>query len=574
MKSIRHLTTILWLLAMVVGQTEWSAATKPSSPFVVVRELVSHSSGGGATTVLLSISPSSSHIKCDEIILSVAKIDNLIYEGPDTLVGFIVDSLPAVFEIKVKIPENDTSGMEFNIRGCNESRGCDIYMVAKDTTVEIHPGDVRKSMAARQAGSKMEISTSHADWLKEKFGDTHETTTILDAEGRIVYTTDDGWFDPDGNSISEEEAQDLYYRKEPPVYGRIQPRIDGYGWIRTDSGLVYMPKTEAPTNEQLRLKKMRELEKEPLTDHSGELYKIGDTVYIRDSGWIDANGNLMSDDEVMELYNRDRAQSDIGCGLPWPISVGLETEPSPAQPGPVNLRLTLKWLLPDKDCDTLEIFVDSIDNLIYNGPQSIITAFGRGEPTELEFPIVLPANDTCGMIIKFKCDRPVQTKWVYWVTKSDTVEFYNGDPRTSQKALYPPTPRRMISPEERPYWEMEQKEQWPHTGSEPEIFLVGDKGFIRNPGEYKFREMDAIEDPKEYMRHIQDSLRAVSLSHINIRTMDLSDTTKYRIARQYADSLLPTDQQGVYQVYFTPSDISQLRDWLFEIHRIKPVLDQ
>lgn len=101
----------------------------------------------GVVTFRLRIVP---HWICDTFQVDVVEVDNLKYFGEMswTFEASAGDTL--YFPITVEIPANDTTGMKFEIWGCECKHYARAYFAATDEIVDFYPGDPRGSTKVKR----------------------------------------------------------------------------------------------------------------------------------------------------------------------------------------------------------------------------------------------------------------------------------------------------------------------------------------------------------------------------------------------------------------------------------------
>lgn len=111
---------------------------------------------------------------------------------------------------------------------------------------------------------------------------------------------------------------------------------------------------------------------------------------------------------------------------------------------------------------------------------------------------------------------------------------------------------------------MHELEKTPLEGFSSQRFVIGDRLFERQEGEYKFKEVTDM-PPKNY-RQWRDSVALASDKTFDV-TLDLRDAKHYELAAQEIDSLILTDSAGFYRAIVTFAVVSRLREQGVNIRR-------
>lgn len=94
---------------------------------------------GALATVHIMVTPRVN--PCNEITLRVVCPDHLTYTGPLTMTAPAGEGKPAEFTLEALIPADDTSGFEFEIRGCGKSQTAKKYWVMVGDSVVTYDGN-------------------------------------------------------------------------------------------------------------------------------------------------------------------------------------------------------------------------------------------------------------------------------------------------------------------------------------------------------------------------------------------------------------------------------------------------
>jgi hypothetical protein len=105
-----------------------------------------------------------------------------------------------------------------------------------------------------------------------------------------------------------------------------------------------------------------------------------------------------------------------------PCGVLLKPKGNPTGAGPMILEFRLRMELP---FESLVVRVETYGKLIYAGPTSWIVRNDGRDTLWYELNIVVPANDTSGIMVDMGCNADAQ----YFVTTGDTMEIYHSWPK-------------------------------------------------------------------------------------------------------------------------------------------------
>ncbi|MCP4566704.1 MAG: hypothetical protein GY841_03885 [FCB group bacterium] len=117
-------------------------------PFAVERSMSPTPMEPGIMNLRLSIVPTLPEMAYDSCSIEVVETYNLSYTGPSSMVSAISKEKPAIFNITVIIPANDTSGIELRLTGGEIPQFVETFWVSDADTVKVYPGDPRLSYNA------------------------------------------------------------------------------------------------------------------------------------------------------------------------------------------------------------------------------------------------------------------------------------------------------------------------------------------------------------------------------------------------------------------------------------------
>lgn len=107
---------------------------------------------------------------------------------------------------------------------------------------------------------------------------------------------------------------------------------------------------------------------------------------------------------------------------------------------------------------------------------------------------------------------------------------------------------------------MKELEKTPLENDDVQIFYVTeDEAYIRNKGESKFTNIDVKR--AEWQEHLakRESSRNESSILLKRRVLDLRNKTDYETALEIVDSLIPSDEDGFYEVLISADQYDKLR---------------
>ncbi|MFH1700702.1 MAG: hypothetical protein ABIE07_08965 [Candidatus Zixiibacteriota bacterium] len=118
MKISRCFFIVMTIALSVVILNAGANATPPGipHPFKVDITISPDSLASGEVTLISTVTPDLCRCKVCELTFIIDTIDNLRYDGPMTMTATASKEKPAIFELKLNIPENDTSGIEIYIQ--------------------------------------------------------------------------------------------------------------------------------------------------------------------------------------------------------------------------------------------------------------------------------------------------------------------------------------------------------------------------------------------------------------------------------------------------------------------------
>jgi len=133
-----------------------------------------------------------------------------------------------------------------------------------------------------------------------------------------------------------------------------------------------------------------------------------------------------------------------------PCGVLLQPKGNPTGAGQMILDFRLRMELP---FESLVVRVETYGKLTYSGPTSWIVRNDGRDTLWYELNIVVPANDTSGIMVDMGCNADAQ----YFVTTGDTMEIYHSwpkppEPRGAKTVVYSKGNRHHVPGSEIPPW--------------------------------------------------------------------------------------------------------------------------
>jgi len=247
-------------------------------------------------------------------------------------------------------------------------------------------------------------------------------------------------------------------------------------------------------------------------------------------------------------------------------------------------------------CEEMRVTFAPIGDLTILGETSISTPIARRKPFTAHLQVVLPNNDTSGVVMKVELCQLSLDFGKYFITTGETIIGSWRDP--ALPPLVPPSgsvvipldkskfPPRKLPPvdsarvrevqrrsdslnsvkqeEARREWEVfekrlqrerkEELEKKPLTEHNAQVIEVDGQYWIRNKGEYKFRlsESMTIEEKQAQMRKSVDSLLRELEPEVGEEVVvDLRDPKHSEYLESILDDLHPTEWPGYYRCILT-----------------------
>ncbi len=250
-------------------------------------------SAEGVVTLHVTAGIMNPHLQCDEYGLIIRNIDNLVYDGPDSVKTPVSKNGKAEFDIMVQIPPNDTSGFDFIITACGLRQPGRAYWVTKDDSIYFYRGNPRLYSDFGRWDEKPGIDSSHLKESREaQRRGAH--SILFDTTGAIIAE----WYENEGPDSAtarflEERSRriDSVEQARQEKARKLQAHQDSLHWdttiiyVRGDSGGVpYKLPPGMTRKESSRWYHLKEIEKTPLTGQASQMYRIGDKLYQRFEG--------------------------------------------------------------------------------------------------------------------------------------------------------------------------------------------------------------------------------------------------------------------------------------------------
>ena len=295
--------------------------------------------------------------------------------------------------------------------------------------------------------------------------------------------------------------------------------------------------------------------------------------------------------------------SNASTSHPGPFKdIKLELLTDLTTKGPVRMSMII---LPKWDYgDTLSFQLIGTNGLVSVGPDKQTISANEEGNFETEFEILIPDNDTSSLTIQVLPASPWLKQKCWFVTTSDTVEYWKGNPRFHNGPFRsdPPKGRRgriipgefpdldsiygippdLIHPDYRPdstpkpqypsytdaeieaavlerrRQEMREFEKTPLTGAGTQWIKIGDTMWTRRYGEMKFRVAQPITDFETHEQAVRDSLLAIPPSTMYDVLYQVKDTGQVATLRKHIDNLEPTRRADVYRCRISKGLIDML----------------
>ena len=123
-----------------------------------------------------------------------------------------------------------------------------------------------------------------------------------------------------------------------------------------------------------------------------------------------------------------------------PFTCVLEPTVHPDSAGPVDMTFGFAPTEHCRDCDEVTMTVITKNGLKYLGPESWTVQLDSVSPYSTTLQIILPPNDTSSIRIRIQSGNRFATAYAYFVTASDSVEFWKGPPFKSYWDIPLPEP--------------------------------------------------------------------------------------------------------------------------------------
>ncbi len=255
-----------------------------------------------------------------------------------------------------------------------------------------------------------------------------------------------------------------------------------------------------------------------------------------------------------------------------------------------QLRLMLT-VIPKHECGSeLEVSVITKAGLVYDGPESWKVTVGKDSVYSTELSVTIPNNDTCSIHILLRGEHCGDRIDRHFVTTTDTVEFWETDPRSLQvqpRRLYPFGPKRdsasaelleAMERGEQPYFrtsiidstaneksqleEMHKIEKEPLTDAQLQYHTVGKELYRRLEGEREFTFVKR-RSTEQILAERQNYLDSITLLPLDaeIRVcVDLRRPEQLELARQMMGSLPTPESEAYYHLTVTKEQLMGLSD--------------
>jgi hypothetical protein len=242
-----------------------------STPFDLSFEPTPMPSGPGPANLRVSISPN----LCENVTITVTKIDKLEYSGDMSWSFHGVPEDTYSFELEVVVPSNDTSGIEIEVKCDPWSEDVVAYFVTTMDKVEYYYYNPRlRFPSSKHKAPKKSIDYGHLSSVPGTVGDPGRGY-VIDAEGNVFPAESLGIVDSIGKPFAEEQST-------VPDRSKVMVKDQDGKWISVDTAWLFDSLRTAKIKAQRE--EMHKLEETPLTETSLQWFNIGDTVYVRRRG--------------------------------------------------------------------------------------------------------------------------------------------------------------------------------------------------------------------------------------------------------------------------------------------------
>lgn len=246
-------------------------------------------------------------VECDNAQMHIEKIYGLECAGPLdwSFEAKYRDTL--YFDVPVIVSDTDgNSGLEFYAECYPYTYRARYSFAVIADTIYCHNGAAPSFERLRRDRHPETLPPPDPDRFKPK----PDTTTYQ-------YQKRTGRYDKDGNFIPQDSVveEELSPFKRAALKYNWQPGDTTVGWYREDDGEYRLITIEEGKEiaEQRQIARqqaeMRELEKEPLTEYSGQHFKVGDTDYYRQRGEYKFHIEEAIPDSEIEAYLLRRLDS-------------------------------------------------------------------------------------------------------------------------------------------------------------------------------------------------------------------------------------------------------------------------
>jgi hypothetical protein len=301
---MRNIVSLVLIISSILaGSAMASSPLVGRKPFDVARdEPTPRPTGPGPVTLTYDIVLDPNH-ECDEVTIRLHQTERMTLLSPEVTTYPMDGHGPTRVTLDVLIPE-DTSGIELFIEGCDLPRTFwGTFFVVEEDTVKIFRGRNPHQLWSERWEREREEARIR-NWSKPR--DSAWIKSHLLVEPRTTVQLPDGTtYDPDtmtmqqeidlhssygrdGNPREEQVPHESEYDAEHET--RRKAREEGLLLARDPEGnLLALPREEQ--RDSLRIweireqtARMREMEKEPLTEQEHQSIIVGEDVYVRQRG--------------------------------------------------------------------------------------------------------------------------------------------------------------------------------------------------------------------------------------------------------------------------------------------------
>lgn len=297
------ISRVLIIISILVGSAMAMSPLVGRKPFDVARdEPTPGPTGPGPVTLTYDIVLDTNH-QCDEVTIRLHQTENMTLLSPEVTSYPMDGHGPTTVTLDVLIPE-DTSGIEFFIEGCGLPRTFwGTFFVVEEDTVKIFRGRNPHQLWTERYWKEREEARirnwsqpKDSAWIKSHLlveprttvglpdGTTYDPDTMTTQQEIDLHSS----YGRDGNQREEQVPHETEYGAEHEI--RRKAREEGLRLARDpDGNLLALPPGEQEDSLRVweireQTARMREMEREPLTEQEHQSIIVGGDIYVRQRG--------------------------------------------------------------------------------------------------------------------------------------------------------------------------------------------------------------------------------------------------------------------------------------------------